>query len=139
MHNKRSDRMGDEIRRILADLIRRRLSDPRINEHVSLTGVDLARDLTNARGYHSVYGDEDAREGAALAFEKATGFLRKELASSLRSRKVPRLTFIEDRSIRDGEAIDQLIRQVRQKDLEAAGRQEEEDHEPVPGSGEPTA
>ena len=139
MHNKRSDRMGDEVRRILADLIRRKLSDPRINEHVSLTGVDLSRDLSNARVYYSVYGDEEAREGAALAFEKATGFLRMELASSLRSRKVPRLTFIEDRSIRDGEAIDQLIRQVRQKDLEAAGRLEEEDHEPDPGAGETTA
>lgn len=139
MRNKRSDRMGDEIRRILAELIQRKLSDPRINENVSLTGVDLSRDLSNARVYYSVYGDDEAREGAALAFEKATGFLRRELASQLRSRKVPRLVFIEDRSIREGEAIDQLIRQVRQKDLEASSRQEEEDHEPVPGDGEPTA
>lgn len=126
----RSDRMGDEIRRILAELVQRKLSDPRINENVSITGVDLSKDLSNARVYYSVYGDNDAQEGAKAAFEKAKGYLRTELASRLRSRKVPRLIFIEDKSIREGEAIDQLLRRIRE---------EEEGHESVSGSGEPTA
>ncbi len=126
----RSDRMGDEIRRILAELVQRKLSDPRINENVSITGVDLSKDLSNARVYYSVYGDNDAQEGAKAAFEKAKGYLRTELASRLRSRKVPRLIFIEDKSIREGEAIDQLLRRIRE---------EEEGHESISGSGEPTA
>lgn len=134
----RSDRMGDEIRRILADLIQRKLSDPRIQERVSLTGVDLSRDLSNARVYYSVYGDEEASREAALAFDKAGGFLRKELAGRLRSRKVPRLIFVEDKSIREGEAIDLLLRKIREEE----GREEEgEDHgSPSWGQGgEPTA
>lgn len=126
----RSDRMGDEIRRILAELVQRKLSDPRINENVSITGVDLSKDLSNARVYYSVYGDNDAQEGAKAAFEKAKGYLRTELASRLRSRKVPRLIFIEDKSMREGEAIDQLLRRIRE---------EEEGHESISGSGEPTA
>lgn len=136
----RSDRMGDEIRRIMASLVPRRLNDPRINENVSITAVDLSRDLSNARVYYSVYGDDKDREGAQAAFEKAKGFLRTELASQMRSRKVPRLHFIEDRSIREGEAMDELIRKVREQDEAAARRrQEEEQDETVPGGGEPTA
>ncbi len=136
---KRSDRMGDEIRRILASLIQRKLSDPRLNGQVSITGVDLSRDLAVARVYYSVYGDEKARGDAAEAFEKAGGFLRRELASSLQSRKVPRLVFLEDRSIREGEAIDALIRRVREEDEAAAARRMEEKDETVAGGGEPTA
>ncbi len=136
----RSERMGDEIRRILAALIQRRLRDPRITEKVSLTGVNLSRDLAVARVYYSVYGDDEDRKGAAEAFEKAGSFLRRELASQLRSRKVPRLLFVEDSSIRDGEAMDELIRRVRQQDEAAALlRMEEEEHEETQGGGEPTA
>ena len=136
----RSERMGDEIRRILADLIRRRLRDPRINENVSITGVKLSKDLAVARVFYSVYGDDEARQGAARAFEKAGGFLRHELASQLRSRKVPRLLFIEDTSIREGEAMDELIRRVRQEDEAAASlRMEEDGDEEDQGGGEPTA
>ncbi len=135
----RSDRMGDEIKRILAELIQRRLKDPRINESVSVTGVNLSRDLSTAQVYYSVYGDQDACEGAARAFEKAGGFLRKELATRLRSRKVPRLIFLEDKSIREGEAIDDLIRRVREEDEAAAAKRMEEKDETVPGGGESTA
>lgn len=135
----RSDRMGDEIKRILAELIQRRLKDPRINESVSVTGVNLSRDLSTAQVYYSVYGDQDACEGAARAFEKAGGFLRKELATRLRSRKVPRLIFLEDKSIREGEAIDDLIRRVREEDEAVAAKRMEEKDETVPGGGESTA
>ncbi|NLA95463.1 MAG: 30S ribosome-binding factor RbfA [Clostridiaceae bacterium] len=135
----RSERMGDEIRRILAGLVQRRLRDPRINESVSITSVKLSRDLSVARVYYSVYGDDQARKGAADAFEKAGGFLRRELASQLRSRKVPRLLFIEDSSIRDGEAIDELIRRVRQQDEAAVSGRTEGKDETIQGGGEPTA
>ena len=126
----RSDRMGGEMRRIVAELVQRKLNDPRINESVSITGVDLSRDLSNARVYYSVYGDEEAQKDAKAAFEKAKGYLRTELASRLRSRKVPRLVFIEDKSFREGEAIDQLLRRIKEQEV---------GHESDSGSGEPTA
>jgi ribosome-binding factor A len=131
--------MGDEIRRILAGLIQRRMADPRINETVTITGVKLSKDLAVARVYYSVYGDEDDRKGAAEAFEKAGGYLRRELASRLRSRKVPRLVFTEDNSIREGEAIDALIRRVRQEDEAAAMKRTEDKDEGVQEGGGPAA
>ncbi len=135
----RSERMGDEIHRILASLVQRRISDPRINEAVSITGVKLSKDLSVARVYYSVYGEEEDREGAAQAFEKANGFLRRELASQLRSKKVPRLVFVEDGSIRQGEAIDALIERVRQEDQAVAAKRMEGIDESAEGGGEPTA
>ena len=135
----RSERMGDEIHRVLASLVQRRISDPRINEAVSITGVKLSKDLSVARVYYSVYGEEKDREGAAQAFEKANGFLRRELASQLRSKKVPRLVFVEDGSIRQGEAIDALIERVRQEDQAVAAKRMEGIDETAEGDGEPTA
>ncbi|HZK29147.1 MAG TPA: 30S ribosome-binding factor RbfA, partial [Clostridia bacterium] len=78
---RRADRIGDEIRRILADLMQRKLNDPRISGLVSLTSVRLTGDLSTARVYYSVYGDEQARENAKDAFKSAGSFLRRELAS----------------------------------------------------------
>ena len=113
---RRSERMGDEIKRILADLISQKLNDPRITSAVTITGVRLTNDLSTARVYYSVFGDDEARENAKDAFKSAGSFLRRELASQLRSRKVPRLIFEEDNTLRESEAIDQLIRRVREED-----------------------
>jgi ribosome-binding factor A len=117
--------MGDEIKRILADLISQKLNDPRITSAVTITGVRLTNDLSTARVYYSVFGDDEARENAKDAFKSAGSFLRRELASQLRSRKVPRLIFEEDNTLRESEAIDQLIRRVREEDEAAARRRAE--------------
>lgn len=122
MHN-RADRMGDEIRRILADIIAKKLNDPRITGIVSLTSVVMSRDLSTARVFYSVYGGEDESKGAQEAFKKAGGFLRRELASQIISRKVPRLVFVEDTSIRDGMAMDELIRRVREADASSGDKE----------------
>lgn len=127
---RRADRMGDEIRRILADRLQRKIDDPRLRPGIiSLTEVQLSNDLSTANVYYSVLGDEDVQQDAHEAFKKAGGFLRSELASELRSRKVPRLNFIEDTSIRDGMAMDRLIERVRAADRRAAERREARDEE----------
>ncbi len=114
---RRADRYGDEVYRILADVIYKKINDPRISGIASLTGVKVSSDLSVARVFYSVYGTDDDREKAKKAFEKASGFLRKELASRMRSKKVPRLVFMEDMSFRYGESIERLIKSVNdQKD-----------------------
>ncbi len=116
---RRADRYGDEVYRILADIIYKKINDPRISGIASLTGVEVSSDLAVARVFYSVYGSDDDREKAKKAFEKANGFLRRELAARMRSKKVPRLVFMEDLSLRYGESIDRLIKSVNdQKDRE---------------------
>ncbi|NMB29008.1 MAG: 30S ribosome-binding factor RbfA [Clostridiaceae bacterium] len=109
---RRADRYGDEVYRILADVIYKKINDPRIAGIASLTGVEVSNDLTVARIFYSVYGSDEDREKAREAFEKAAGFLRKELADRMRSKKVPRLVFVEDMSLRYGESIDRLLKTV---------------------------
>ena len=107
---RRADRYGDEVYRILADVIYKKINDPRIAGIASLTGVEVSNDLTVARIFYSVYGSDEDREKAREAFEKAAGFLRKELAARMRSKKVPRLVFVEDMSLHYGETIDHHIK-----------------------------
>ncbi|HNZ63518.1 MAG TPA: 30S ribosome-binding factor RbfA, partial [Bacillota bacterium] len=109
---RRSERYGDEVYRILADLVYKKINDPRISGIASLTGVEMSGDLSIAKVFYSVYGTDENRAGAKEAFQKASGFLRKELASRLRSKKVPSLIFIEDMSLRYGESIDKLLKSI---------------------------
>lgn len=102
--------------RILADIVYKKINDPRISGIASLTGVEVSGDLSVARVFYSVYGSDEDRSGAKEAFEKASGFLRSELAARLRSKKVPRLVFIEDMSLRYGESIDRLLKSVSQRE-----------------------
>lgn len=113
--NERKDRVGDEVRRILSEVLLRRINDHRL-EPVSLTDVKMSRDLSHANVYYSVLGDEAERAEAREGFEKAGGFLRRELGSQLRLRKVPQLHFIEDRSIAHGMRMDALIDRVLAED-----------------------
>ena len=84
---RRADRYGDEVYRILADVIYKKINDPRIAGIASLTGVEVSNDLTVARIFYSVYGSDEDREKAREAFEKAAGFLHQELAARMRSKK----------------------------------------------------
>ncbi len=113
---RRADRYGDEVRRILADILYKKINDPRLSGIASLTGVEVSNDLSVARVFYSVYGSDEDREEAKKALEKASGFLRKELAVRMRSKKVPRLVFVEDMSFRYGESIDRLLKTVNDRE-----------------------
>ena len=134
---RRSDRIGDEIRRILAEVIQRKLNDPRLHGIVSLTDVVVSSDLSTARVFYSVYGDEEKSEDVRQAFGKATPFLRRTLSERLRTRRIPRLIFNEDHSMKEGERMDALIRRVHEESLRA--RQDQESPEDVSHDPEETA
>ncbi|NIB44289.1 30S ribosome-binding factor RbfA [Pseudomaricurvus alkylphenolicus] len=113
---KRTDRLGDAIQRILAQLIQFEVRDPRIGM-VNINDVDVSRDLASARVFVTFVGkesDEDC-EKAAAALNKASGFLRSHLAKELDIRVTPRLTFIYDKTSVRGQQLSQLIdRAVRE-------------------------
>jgi ribosome-binding factor A len=112
----RSQRMAEQIRRELAELVRDELKDPRV-KWVSFTAVKVSRDLSSAVVYFSVLNDEDIEETSA-AMNSATGFLRRELGRRIRSRIVPALKFIHDDSIQRGSSMDALIAKARASDAE---------------------
>ena len=113
----RSQRMAEQIRRELAELVRDELKDPRVS-WVSFTAAKVSKDLSNAVVYFSVMND-DEKEQTGEALNKAAGFLRRELSHRIRSRVVPSLKFIYDSSLERGMSMDALISKARASDADA--------------------
>ena len=109
MSRHRSQRVGDELRRLLADLIGREMKDPRIPAMTSVTAVDLSNDLSVAECWISVLGSEGQQEEAIKALSSAAGFLRSELARRISLRQAPELRFRLDRSIERGMELTRKI------------------------------
>ncbi|OBS10362.1 30S ribosome-binding factor RbfA [Acidihalobacter prosperus] len=113
----RSLRVGEQIRRELADLLRSEVKDPGMGL-VTVGDVELSKDLSHARVYFTVLGDESAATATATALGRASGFLRRELGRRMRLRIVPELQFVFDDSELRGARVDELIEQARRKDRE---------------------
>ena len=103
----RSQRMAEQIRRELAEIVRDELKDPRMGL-CSFTAVKLSRDLSHAVVYCTVL-DEAMRDDTLETLNHATGFIRSQIASRIRARTVPVLKFINDDSVERGEAMEELI------------------------------
>ena len=110
----REERVGAEIRRELALLLRNEVSDPRLSR-VTIQEVRLARDLSHGKVYFSLLDPVEAKTTAA-ALNKAAGFLRHRLAEHMNLRLVPRLNFVYDKSIENGLRLSSLIDQAVAKD-----------------------
>jgi len=112
----RSQRLGEQIRRELSVLIQNEVKDPGLGM-VSLTAVKLSRDLSHATIYCSVM-NSDEKEASIQALNRASGFLKRKLASQIHSRIVPALKFIFDESLERGTHMTDLINAARKDDAE---------------------
>ncbi len=105
----RTDRISEEIKRELSDLIRHQIKDPRLPEFVSITLVRVTKDLRYAKVYVSVLGDEDKKKGALAALTHAAGFIRHEIGQRINLRYTPEFNFKLDDSIEQGMYLSKLI------------------------------
>ncbi len=105
----RAERIGERIHTELARLIRESLRDPRVG-FVTLTGVEVSRDLRHAKIFVSVLGDR--LEDTLHALEHATPFLKRELGRTAGLKYTPTLRFLEDRSIRGARRIEDLLDEI---------------------------
>ncbi len=106
-------RINEEVQRELADIIRNKVKDPRIDPFTSITSVEVAPDLKTCKVYVSVLGDGDSGEKTIAGLKSSKGFIRRELAHSVNLRNTPELTFILDDSIAYGVHMSQLINEVK--------------------------
>lgn len=104
---KRSERVAGQLRRDLAKLIQREIKDPEVG-FVSLSDVEVTRDLSHAKVFITVFEPEKAEE-SLKALRRASTFLRHRLGQELRLRHVPELHFVHDNSVEQGSRIDELI------------------------------
>jgi ribosome-binding factor A len=110
MATPRMRRVNEVIRQVLGDAIATDLKDPRIG-FVTVTHVDTSPDLRSARVYVSVLGSESDRERALAGLRSSHGFLQGRIASELRMKRTPTLTFLYDESVDRGVRISRLLDQ----------------------------
>lgn len=104
----RSHRVADFIQRELAGLIRTEVRDPRISPMLTLASVEVSRDLSIAKVYYSLLDSGEHRD-TQDALERASGFLRRQLAKQMSTRSVPQLRFYYDDSAERGAHMTALI------------------------------
>ena len=109
MPTARMRRGNEAIREILADAIATELKDPRIG-FVTVTEVDTSPDLRTARVYVSVLGSPDERESSLAGLRSSHGVLQGRIASAMRLKRTPTLTFEYDESTERGDRISRLLR-----------------------------
>jgi ribosome-binding factor A len=107
----RPDRVADQIRSEIASLLAREVHDPGIG-FVTITRVHVSPDLQQARIYYTSLGDDTARKNSERAIGRAVPFLRRQVGSRLRLKRIPQLTFVYDESIAGQERIEQLLNEI---------------------------
>lgn len=119
MANPRVRKMADRIQVTVAELLERRIKDPRLG-FVTVTDVRLSGDTQHASIFYTVFGEEEEVAASATALESAKGLIRSEVGKALGTRHVPTLEFIRDALPENARHIEELLAQVRQSDAEVA-------------------
>jgi len=104
----RTRRVGEQLQREIAELIRAELKDPRLGM-VSVSQVQVSRDLGHAKVFVSVLGSDEQVRASIEVLKHAAGYLRSRLGKMLHIRVVPELHFFLDRSLEEGARIGALI------------------------------
>lgn len=107
-HFARSDRVAEQIRRDLAELLRTEVKDPRVNM-VTLSAVEVTPDYAHAKVFFTTLLGEEQVPEIAAGLKRAAGFLRRELGRRLRIHTIPELHFVYDQSFERGASLSRLI------------------------------
>ena len=108
----RPERVADQLRAELAQLLSREVHDPGVG-FVTLTRVRVSPDLQMARVYYTSLGDDTGRRATARALERASPFLRRQIGRRLRLKRVPEITFTYDDSIAGQDRIERLLNELQ--------------------------
>ena len=127
----RPQRVAQELQKERAMIIQREIKDPRVGMMVTVSGVEVSRDLAYAKVFVTFLNDEDANsiKAGVKALQDASGYIRSLLGKAMRLRIVPELTFFYDNSLVEGMRMSNLVTNVVKNDAERRGPAEEDDKE----------
>ena len=108
----RPERVAELMKREIAGILARELRDPRVSSMVSVTDVEVTKDLSFARVFVSLLAEGEERERTLVALQRAAGFVRHQLAPRLGLREVPDLRFVHDASIERGARVEEILRKI---------------------------
>ena len=112
----RPARVAEEFRHALSALLARGLKDPRITGLVTVTAAEMSPDLREVAVWVSIHGEEKVRKETYAGLVSAATYLQREVARRLKLRHTPHLRFRYDESVAEGDKIDRLLREVRDKE-----------------------
>lgn len=114
----KNTRVNGEVQRVLAEIIRGEIKDPRISPWTSVVAVEVAPDLKSCKAWISVLGGEEVRESTLKGLKSAEGFIKMKLAKTINLRNTPEITFVMDQSIEYGVNMSHKIDEVIAHDAE---------------------
>lgn len=113
----RPEKVAHLMRREVADILERRLRDPRVTARVSVTDVEITHDLSFARIFVMVSGEPAERDVTMEGLQRAAGFVRHELGERMGLREVPEIRFVYDDSLDRGARVDDLLRRIEKGEV----------------------
>ncbi len=119
MANYRSGRINEELKREISNIISKDVKDPRVSAMVSVTHVEVTKDLHYAKVLLSIFGTGEQQEETLEALKHSIGFIRKELAHRVKLRHTPELIIELDNSIEHGMHINSIIEKLKENKNEA--------------------
>lgn len=120
----KNTRVNGEVMRVLADIIRGDIKDPRIDMLTSVVNVEVAPDLKTCKAWISVLGDEKAVADTLEGLNSAKSYIRRELARRINLRNTPDITFVMDQSIAYGVRMSKLIDDVNEGKMSVTENEE---------------
>lgn len=105
----RTARISEEVKREVSAIIQNELKDPRLPQLISVTNVNVTKDLRYAKVYVSVMGNDEEKKNAIDGLKSAAGFIRREVGHRIQLRYTPEFQFELDNSIEQGAYISKLI------------------------------
>jgi len=125
MNKRRINRISEEIRKVISELLSREIKDPRISPLTSVTKVEVTNDLSYAYIYISVLGNDEDKANTIKGLQSAKGYIKREIGNRIDLRLLPELIFRLDESIEQGIYISQLIDKVSKEEREKRGDENE--------------
>ncbi|MFD2628427.1 30S ribosome-binding factor RbfA [Oceanobacillus kapialis] len=111
MAELRANRIAEQMKKELGEILTRKIKDPRVG-FVTVTDVEVTGDLQQAKVFISVLGDEQQKQDTLLGLAKAKGFIRSEIGQRIRLRKTPELVFEFDEALEYGNRIETILRDL---------------------------
>lgn len=109
MASNRINRISEEVKKEISDIVKNEIRDPRIAEFTSIVAAEVTRDLRYAKVYVSILGDDKAKNDTMEGLKSAAGFVRKEIGRRINLRYTPEIIFELDESIEKGMYLSKLI------------------------------
>lgn len=116
MSKQRVDRLNSLLKQVIVEVIRRDVNNPLVNQFVTVSRVDISKDLRHAKVYISMFGTDAEKKGTLDALQSAAGFIAVTSSKKVVMRFFPALRFIIDDTVDKHMRIEEVLKEIHQKD-----------------------